>query len=406
MQTILYFQSPTRTSAPEKIAGVREIMDKKRIHVQVVEETPTKALLKGLAAFWHPLGAIVDCGNEYNELDAAIFAGMHTVFLGHNPTTLPRTSLQVMHDQAATARKAAQELLETRFEEFAFVNFRERRAWSESRGKEFSDVLALNGKQCHVFESKSPAQSEVAYLQNLREFLSSLPKPCAVFAANDKTGESVLSTAQIAGLKVPGEIAVISVDNYGQICERTTPPLTSIEPDFRKGGALAALMLLDVAMSKGKYRGNRVLMFGPMRIVRRASTRLLMRNDKHVSAALDLIRREACNGLQAAKVAAIFPCSRRMADIRFSRAVGHSILSEIHAIQLERTKHLLKNANMQLKAISDFCGFANPNSLRKFFLKATGLTMTDWRNAHTDGTLPSHHSDAQRRRGLTHADSV
>ena len=34
MQTILYFQSPTKTSAPEKLAGVREIMDKKRINVQ------------------------------------------------------------------------------------------------------------------------------------------------------------------------------------------------------------------------------------------------------------------------------------------------------------------------------------------------------------------------------------
>lgn len=400
MQTILYFQSPAKTSAPEKLAGVREIMDKKRIHVQVIEEAPTKELLKGLEAFWHPLGAIVDCGNEYNELDAAIFAGMHTVFLGHNPETLPSKSLQVIHDQAATARKAAREFLEARFENFAFIHSQERRAWSESRGKAFRDVLALNGRTCRVFESGKPSQSGIGYLQNLRSFLVSLPKPCAVLAANDKTGASVLSAAQIAGLEVPDDIAVIGVDNYEPICERTVPPLTSIEPDFRKGGTLAALMLLAASMSKGDWRGSRIQMFGPLRIVRRDSSRLLLRHDKCVSAALDLIRREACNGLQAAKVAAIFPCSRRMADIRFSRAVGHSILSEIHAIQLERTKLLLKNANMQLKAISDFCGFANPNSLRKFFLKATGLTMTDWRNAHTDGTLPSHHSDAQRRRGV------
>ena len=50
-------------------------------------------------------------------------------------------------------------------------------------------------------------------------------------------------------------------------------------------------------------------------------------------------------------------------------------------MQLERAKELLRNSSIQLKAISDFCGFTNPNSLRKFFLKATGKTMTAWRDA-------------------------
>lgn len=35
---------------------------------------------------------------------------------------------------------------------------------------------------------------------------------------------------------------------------------------------------------------------------------------------------------------------------------------------------------MPLKAISDFCGFENPNSLRKFFLKETGMTLSAWRS--------------------------
>ena len=41
---------------------------------------------------------------------------------------------------------------------------------------------------------------------------------------------------------------------------------------------------------------------------------------------------------------------------------------------------------MPLKAISDFCGFENPNSLRKFFKSQTGKTMTEWRaNCQTGG---------------------
>ena len=67
-----------------------------------------------------------------------------------------------------------------------------------------------------------------------------------------------------------------------------------------------------------------------------------------------------------------------MAEMRFKKAVGHSVLNEMHAVQLERAKQLLAES-MQLKAISDFCGFENPNSLRKFFKAQTGMTMTQWR---------------------------
>ena len=211
-------------------------------------------------------------------------------------------------------------------------------------------------------------------------FISAVKKPCAVFAANDKTAEGVISAASLEGFDTPGDIAVVGVDNYAPICEHVTPRLSSIEPDFRRGGRLAATMLLGLAMSRGKWRGGRVQTFGPLRTVHRASTRVLSIQDKTVSDALDLIRREACNGLQAVRVARLFPCSRRQADNRFRRATGRSILEEIHAVQLERAKELLRDTSVQLKAISDFCGFTNPNSLRKFFLKATGMTMTAWRD--------------------------
>ena len=380
MNTILYFQSAAKTSAPDKLAGVQEITNRKGIHVQVIEENPTRDLVSELCDFWHPIGAIADCGGELNQLDAGIFSDLPAVFLGHDPATLPKECLHVLHDQAATARLAARELLETGFGNFAFVPFAGNRYWSDERQKAFCAALRLNGRECRVYDRAAAAGSATARLESLIRFVKSLPKPCAVFAANDKTAESVLAAAQLAGISIPDQMAVIGVDNYAAVCEHTAPPLTSIEPDFRRSGNLAALMLLAAVLAKGKWRGSRTATFGPLRVVRRSSTRLLLRQDANVLAALDLIRREACTGLRAAKVAALFPCSRRMADLRFSRATGHTILDEIHAVQLERAKELLKNDNIQLKAISDFCGFTNPNSLRKFFLKATGMTMTAWRN--------------------------
>ena len=141
----------------------------------------------------------------------------------------------------------------------------------------------------------------------------------------------------------------------------------------------AATMLLAAIKDAGRFSGERHRSFGPLRIVRRATTRLLSLYDKHVSNALKLIRNEACSGLTADKVAKIFPYSRRLADIRFRQATGHSILEEIHRVQLERAKQVLLESNLQIKSISDFCGFKNPNSLRKFFKRETGMTLSEWK---------------------------
>ena len=379
METVLYFQPPTKTFAPEKLAGVRDIMKRRHHHVQVIEEKLTTRLVDELWDFWDPLGAIMDCGGEYNNVDAALFGKHPVVFIGHNPDNLPKRSLLVSNDQRETARAAARELLSTGYGNFAFVHVPERKKWSELRERGFADALAINGRTCAVFRPNDASGDGIGWMKGLRGFLAALKKPCALFAANDKTAESVLAAAALEGLDTPRDIAVIGVDNFEPICEHTKPSLTSIEPDFRRGGRLAATMLLALSMSKGVWRGSRTQTFGPLRVVRRDSTRILSAPDKAVAAALDLIRREACNGLGSSRVAAMFPCSRRQADNRFRRATGRSILEEIHAVQLERAKQLLRDTSVQMKAISDFCGFTNPNSLRKFFKKETGTTLSEWR---------------------------
>ena len=109
METVLYFQPPTKTFAPEKLAGVRDIMKRRHHQVQVIEEKPTTRLVDELWDFWNPLGAVMDCGGEYNNVDAALFGKHPVVFIGHNPDNLPNRSLLVSNDQRETARAAARD---------------------------------------------------------------------------------------------------------------------------------------------------------------------------------------------------------------------------------------------------------------------------------------------------------
>ena len=76
----------------------------------------------------------------------------------------------------------------------------------------------------------------------------------------------------------------------------------------------------------------------------------------------------------SAKVAATFPCSRRMAEIRFRAATGHSILEEIQAARLAKARELLDKRPLQISAIADFCGYRSAAAFSKFFRAMTGTS--------------------------------
>ena len=385
MDTVLYFQSQAKVNAAEKLAGVQAIAAKCGWLVQVVEGLPQRSRLRPLLDFWRPVGVVVECGGTAATVDPDVFGGLPSVFLDHDPSCLPRNAFCVTHDSAATARMAARELMRGGGASFAFVPNPERRFWSDERERGFVSALSLNGRICRVFAGRQSRRDPTRYQRELRAFLKELPKPCALFAANDSTAKEVLTAAVFAGIAVPDDLSVIGVDNAPEICEHTEPTLSSVRPDFRRGGELAALMLLARIRDGARYRGARRRTFGPLEVVRRASTRRLAAQDRAVAEALERIRREACLGLKAGAVLKAFGCSRRLAEMRFRRVTGRSVLEEIHAVRLDRAKHLLEAGDMPLKAISDFCGFGNPNSLRKFFLKATGTTMSAWRLGSRSG---------------------
>jgi len=401
MDAILYFQAKGSVFAPEKLAGAEEVAAAAGVHVQVVDEAPDARRFADLADFWRPLGAIVDCGSIEHP-DAAAFGTVPAVFLSGVPDDLPPGAMCVRHDSAATARRAARELMETGFRNFAFVPSREPRRWSDERGEAFAEAIRLNGLRCVEMERPAEGGGATAWQRALRTFVRALPFPCGLFAANDATAAEVLVAARFEDVAVPEKLAVLGVDDFAPVCERTAPTLSSVRPDFRGAGRTAALMLLErarAASGGGKSaKPDAVRTFGPLGVSRRASTRAPAVGDKCAADALEKIRREACSGLRARDAAALFPCSRRMADARFRAATGRSFLEEIHAARLDRAKRLLEETDMPLKALADFCGFETPNALRKFFRAATGATMKQWRRrSRASGGVPGE----GRRRGAS-----
>ena len=367
-QTILYFQSTDKVSALQKLEGAYGHARAHGWDLQVIEPTVDERKAHELRRFWEPTGVIVECGTERNHLDPAIFGGIPIVFLDRNPRTLRGRQFCVMHDSAATARLAAKELLSLKLRSFAFVPWPEPRFWSHERENGFAEALRLNGHDYARFDVQGDGTDVLALQTQLERWLAGLPKPVGVFAANDRMAARVLSAAGHIGIAVPNDLAVIGVDNDELLCENTTPTLSSVMADFTAAGRLAAEMLAGCIA--GRHAKPRTATFGPLRIVRRASTSRSARNDPDVLAACDIIRRRACDGLRARDVIALFSCSRRMAEIRFRKATGHSILDEIQAHRLAKAETMLRNATLDRNAIANFCGYASGNALMNFLRTA------------------------------------
>lgn len=376
MKTILFFQTSFCDSNQRQLAGVYDFARKADWNVQIVEYGTTvtkrpKPDVTALFSFWNPDGCIVDCGGAVELFSLSDFKKMPTVFIDRHPSTIEKGAVCVTSDSAAIAKIAAKELLPRGFAAYAYVDWYLPLVWSDERGDEFERLVSLNGKR--FFRHRMLRPEGMACQGDLSKWLKSLPKPCGVFAVNDRAAGCVISAALKARLDVPHDIAVVGVDNDVMQCENSAVPISSVPLD-REGGGRIAAQLLEARLNGGKT-GKRGLI-GALPLVRRASSRRFA--DSRVSAAVEFIRVHACDGLKVDDIVAVMGCSRSLAYLRFGDAVGHSILDEIHQMRIERAKELLKMGKNSTSMIADSCGYASVVDFRRTFKRVTGKSLREW----------------------------
>src|SRR5436305_1131270 len=137
-------------------------------------------------------------------------------------------------DDEAIARAAADHLLARGLRHFGYCGV-DRFNWSRWRREAFHRYLAGAGLTC----GDGPAGGT----RELAEWVRALPKPAGVFACYDIRGREVLDACRLAEVEVPHQVAVIGVDDDELLCEPSDPPLSSVVPDTRRAGWVAAELL-------------------------------------------------------------------------------------------------------------------------------------------------------------------
>jgi len=282
-------------------------------------------------------------------------------------------------DSVAVGRAGAEYLLEQGFSRFAFVGDIWNSNWSLKRQEGFTQRLAEAGMPCVVYGVPSDAaRSDWCVEQkSMAEWLTGLSTPVGLMAANDVRGRQVLDTCLMATISVPDQVAVLGVDNDELICATTNPPMTSILRDTEGSGYYAAQML-DRLM-RGKSRKKESIFYGPLRVVGRQSTEKLQFTDRLAVKAVEFIRINAGISMNVTDVVKHLKVSRRLAELRFRQAVGHSIHDELQNARLAQVRRLLQETDLSIAEITEHCGYESESYLGLVFRKQYAMTMRQFR---------------------------
>ncbi len=292
----------------------------------------------------------------------------------------------VTSDSEGVGRAAAEAFLGKGFGHFAYVPDVYDWDWSALRGQGFAMRLAAEGLPCaHYRCPNDRARKDWALDQkHLARWLHELPKPVAILAAHDARARQILETCHGNGLNVPGEVALLGVDNDEMICENTMPTLSSVQPDFEAGGYEAARLLEE--LMRGKARGVCNICYGVKQVVLRESSRFAHAVDRRYLRGLEFIRLNAGTAITVTDIARHMGVSRRLAEMLFRRHVGHSILDEIQEVRLTRLKTFLSETTLPIGTITWQCGYQSENHVKRVFKQKTGLTMSQYRKQRSPAT--------------------
>ena len=292
-----------------------------------------------------------------------------------------RPAVELRPDAVSVAQLAAAHFLERGFSNFAFVGHDRSPRWSVERLAAFRGELASHGLACADYPGAPRGKDgNLAFrLRDLASWLAARPRPLAVLAAFDARGREVLDACRLAGLDVPGDVAILGVDDDPLTCETSLPALSSVALDGEAAG-YAAAAALDAAM-RGLLAGRprRRIVLSAVRVEARASTARFLGRDPLVAKARAAIAARLRERLSVAALARELGVSRRTLELRFRAETGVPLGEAILGERLARAQDLLRTTSLPCEQIAAACGICDASHLAHLFRRKLGASPTDFR---------------------------
>ncbi|MFW6039092.1 MAG: substrate-binding domain-containing protein [bacterium] len=289
---------------------------------------------------------------------------------GNTPPELPH----VITDYVAALDMAVQHMLDRGFRQFVYVE----RPSDQANEAWVKDRVAGAGGECwtfdiHALHALDPASKQ----RTLAEWLKQLPAPVALVCVSDAAGYLLIQTCATWQIRVPEEVAIISIGRDQLLCEISQPQLTYVKLATERQGYRAAAAL-DRLMH-GQPLESQIEYIPPLRVVSRRSTDTLAIADPDVAEVLHFIQQHAPKGLTVKQILARFPFSRWWLEQQFRQCLGRSPAEEIRRVRIAHLKHLLQTSEMTILEIAEAAGFENTEYMSTYFRRDVGMTPRAYR---------------------------
>lgn len=330
-----------------------------------------------------PQGALVDCLPDHEMVLGWRRAGVPVVRLGLLPHPDDALVPAVLPDQAGEGRLAADHFRERGFRDVGYVGSD---PWSDNQllFEGFRARAEALGMVCHLarfgqVDGESTADKRERQEREFADWLRKAPKPLGLLVSGVARAVTQCSWADVAGFRIPEDVAVLSIGNMPEVCESTIPTISTVELDHE--GLMRAACGLLARMMAGEPVPSEPTMIGAREVVERESTNVLATTDAAAAAALRYMRTHLQQDFSVERLAAEVGLSSRQLARRFQQALHRSVTGELLRQRLEETKRLLRSTNIQIIDIAPKVGFHSTTYLHRTFRRAFGQTPEAYRHA-------------------------
>ena len=319
---------------------------------------------RALPKDWHGDGVIATPQGDPEIVRHLRSLGVPVV-LSQIPQDLPGVPT-VMHDEEAVGRLAAEHFLGIGYRRFVFIA--PSRSLGSARGAGFAKRIAEAGGEHRAVSLEQVARKHAEW-----------DAPTAIFAVNDVCAIEVMNILLRAGREVPGEFAILGVDDDEILGPLAEVPLSSINVDYEGRGRRCA-EILDRMMRGEKVRGGRVVT--PLRgVTGRESTNTRAIPHAGAAEALRYLRENFRQPIGLADLMEALGVPLRGIQDVFKEHTGETLAGELARLRREAALEALRAPKAKLHAIAVDCGYSGAQHLSRALLRETGKTPRAWRVA-------------------------
>ncbi|MBT3293837.1 MAG: substrate-binding domain-containing protein [Verrucomicrobia bacterium] len=336
---------------------------------------------------WQGDGIITMLGGDRVELGRLIDdAKCPAVSLNDNfaDFNIPRIS----QDDAIAGNMAAEHFLERGFNSFAFYSHGLSPDTAERRYSAFAARLRQEGYETNpILWADARGKRADTWLNRqewLRETLSTLPKPLAVFALNDEAATEVIEACLAESITVPESVAVLGMLDMAIFRNSTTIPLSSIQVDFDTITRVACDVL--ARMMDGEPPPAHPILFPPTGIASRRSTDTIAAHLPEVARAVRFMLGNYARQFGTDDIAHAAGVCKTLLYDAFASDMGQTPYAVLNRIRVDNAKRLLVDTSKKIETVAEECGFGNRINLHRHFKRSLGTSPAAFRKQEREKT--------------------